>query len=38
MIEPMTGFLNPGGNPTRRVTVASLQDLGRQVNLAAADP
>jgi hypothetical protein len=34
----MTGFLNGGVNPTNRVTVASLQDLGYQVNLAAADP
>jgi hypothetical protein len=33
----MTGFLNSGGNPLSRVTVASLADLGYSVNLAAAD-
>ncbi|MFO0845255.1 MAG: pre-peptidase C-terminal domain-containing protein [Gemmataceae bacterium] len=37
--ELMTGFLNSGvTNPLSRVTVASLADLGYQVNLAAADP
>ncbi len=36
--ELMTGFLNAGVNPISRLTVGSLQDLGYQVNLAAADP
>lgn len=37
--ELMTGFLNQGqANPLSRVTVASLADLGYQVNLNAADP
>ena len=37
--ELMTGFVNDsGGNPMSRVTVASLQDLGYQVNMAAAEP
>ncbi len=35
--ELMTGYLNSGTNPLSRVTVASLADLGYQVNLAAAD-
>jgi hypothetical protein len=35
----MTGFLDRNGTiPLSRVTVASLQDLGYQVNLSAADP
>ena len=36
--EMMTGFVDVGGNPLSRMTVASLQDLGYQVNLAAAEP
>jgi hypothetical protein len=37
--ELMTGFLDRNGTiPLSRVTVASLQDLGYQVNLSAADP
>lgn len=35
--ELMTGILNIGANPISRMTIASLQDLGYQVNLAAAD-
>lgn len=35
--EVMTGYLNNGVNPLSRVTVASLADLGYQVNMAAAD-
>ncbi len=34
----MTGFVNVGGNPMSRLTIASLQDMGYQVNLAAAQP
>ena len=37
--ELMTGFLNSGrSNPLSRITVASLGDLGYEVNLDAADP
>lgn len=36
--ELMTGFLNNGPNPLSRVSLASLQDLGYQVNLSAAEP
>ncbi|MDI3566253.1 leishmanolysin-related zinc metalloendopeptidase [Bradyrhizobium sp. Arg816] len=36
--ELMTGFVNVGGNPMSRVTIASLQDLGYQVNMDAAQP
>ena len=37
--ELMTGFLNFGQeNPISRITVASLGDLGYDVNLGAADP
>ncbi|WOH68168.1 leishmanolysin-related zinc metalloendopeptidase [Bradyrhizobium sp. BWA-3-5] len=36
--ELMTGFVNVGGNPMSRVTIASLQDMGYQVNMAAAQP
>jgi hypothetical protein len=36
--ELMTGFVNEGGNPMSRVTIASLQDLGYQVNMDAAQP
>ena len=35
--ELMTGFLNLGVNPMSRVTIASLADLGYEVNIAAAD-
>lgn len=35
--ELMTGFDDPGRNAMSRVTIASLQDLGYQVNLDAAD-
>ncbi|MBR0780536.1 leishmanolysin-related zinc metalloendopeptidase [Bradyrhizobium iriomotense] len=34
--EMMTGFVNEGGNPMSRMTIASLQDLGYQVNMDAA--
>jgi subtilisin-like proprotein convertase family protein len=36
--ELMTGFINQGVNPLSRLTIASLADLGYQVNLQAADP
>jgi len=36
--ELMTGFVNEGGNPMSRVTIASLQDLGYQVNMDVAEP
>lgn len=36
--ELMTGFVGAAGNPLSRLTVASLQDLGYQVNLNAAEP
>lgn len=36
--ELMTGWLDPSPNPLSRVSVASLADLGYQVDLAAADP
>jgi hypothetical protein len=36
--ELMTGFVGAAGNPMSKLTVASLQDLGYQVDLAAADP
>ena len=35
--ELMTGFIDPGENPVSRMTIASLADLGYQVNLEAAD-
>ena len=35
--ELMTGFLTRGANPLSRVTLASLEDLGYEVDLAAAD-
>jgi hypothetical protein len=34
----MTGFVDVGGNPLSRVTVASLQDLGYVVDMNAAEP
>ena len=37
--ELMTGYVGPGRDlPLSRVTIASLADLGYQVNLGAADP
>lgn len=36
--ELMTGFINQGVNPISRLTIASLADLGYQVNLNVADP
>jgi hypothetical protein len=36
--ELMSGFIQKAGNPISRVTVASLEDLGYQVNLDAAEP
>lgn len=37
--ELMTGFLDSGmDNPISRITAASLEDLGYEVNLGAADP
>lgn len=36
--ELMTGFDDPGRNAMSRLTIASLRDLGYQVNLDAADP
>lgn len=36
--ELMSGFISAPGNPLSRVTVASLGDLGYQVDLAAAEP
>jgi len=35
--EVMTGWVDSGFNPISRVTVASLRDLGYQVNMSAAD-
>lgn len=35
--ELMSGFINQGVNPISRLTIASLADLGYQVNLDAAD-
>lgn len=35
--EIMTGWINFGGNSFSRITVASLQDMGYQVDLDAAD-
>jgi len=36
--ELMSGFIAEADNPLSRLTVASLQDLGYRVNLAAAEP
>ncbi|MEM7453019.1 MAG: leishmanolysin-related zinc metalloendopeptidase [Planctomycetota bacterium] len=36
--ELMTGFINTGTNPLSRLTIASLEDLGYDVNYHAADP
>jgi hypothetical protein len=35
--ELMTGFLNPGSNPMSTLTIASLADLGYQVDRSTAD-
>jgi hypothetical protein len=35
--ELMTGFLNPGSNPMSKLTIASLADLGYQVDRSTAD-
>lgn len=35
--ELMTGFVSAGSNPLSRITIASLQDIGYEVDLAAAD-
>lgn len=35
--ELMTGFINPGQNPTSRLTLASLADLGYRVDVGRAD-
>jgi hypothetical protein len=36
--ELMTGFVAGPGNPISRMTIASLQDMGYEVNFAVADP
>ena len=36
--ELMTGFVEAGGNPMSRLTIASLLDLGYEVNMAVAQP
>ncbi len=36
--ELMTGFLNAGINPLSKLTIASLRDIGYEVNYNAADP
>jgi hypothetical protein len=36
--ELMTGFVGAAGNPLSKLTVASLEDLGYQVDLDAANP
>jgi hypothetical protein len=35
--EIMTGWINAGGNPLSRITIASLGDMGYQVDTGAAD-
>jgi hypothetical protein len=35
--ELMTGYLNNGSNPLSRITVASLADIGYQVDISRAD-
>jgi hypothetical protein len=35
--ELMTGWIDAGTNPLSRVTIGSLEDLGYQVNMSAAD-
>jgi hypothetical protein len=34
----MSGFISEPGNPLSRMTVASLADIGYQVDLTAAEP
>ena len=36
--ERMTGYVNPGGNPTSLLTIAALADLNYGVNYTKADP
>ena len=36
--ELMTGFVSAGSNPLSAITIGSLEDLGYQVDYAAADP
>jgi subtilisin-like proprotein convertase family protein len=36
--ELMTGFLNTGLNPISRLTIGALEDMGYEVDYAAADP
>lgn len=36
--ELMTGWVNVSPNPTSRMTIASMSDMGFRVNLSAADP
>jgi hypothetical protein len=36
--ELMTGFVGSAGNPLSRMTIASLQDLGYEVDLSVAEP
>jgi subtilisin-like proprotein convertase family protein len=36
--ELMTGFIDSGMNPLSRMTIASLEDIGYEVNYNAADP
>ena len=36
--ELMSGFISEANNPLSKLTVASLKDLGYQVNLSAAEP
>ncbi len=36
--ELMTGFVDQAGNPMSRMTVASMRDLGYDVNMASAEP
>ncbi len=36
--ELMTGWIDSGMNPLSRITIASLEDIGYEVNYAAADP
>lgn len=35
--ELMTGYINSGTNPLSKITIASMADLGYQVNMAAAE-
>lgn len=36
--ELMTGYIGAGSNPLSRITIASMADIGYQVNMAVADP